>query len=70
MFCLNKVSVFIIIGNGVVNNFLIFFHKSLETKGSAVFCFAQCQKDLDCRDATIDINEHVAIINCRIIKAI
>lgn len=54
----------------MVNNFLIFFHKSLETKGSAVFCFAQCQKDLDCRDATIDINEHVAIINCRIIEAI
>lgn len=56
----------------MVNNFLIFFHKSLETKGSAVFWFffAQCQKDLACRDATIDINEHVAIINCRIIKAI
>lgn len=53
----------------MVNNFLIFFHKSLETKGSAGF-FAQCQKDLACRDATIDINEHVAIINCRIIKAI
>lgn len=34
------------------------------------FFFAQCQKDLACRDATIDINEHVAIINCRIIEAI
>lgn len=47
-----------------------FFHKSLETKRSAGFFFAQCPKDLACRDATIDINEHVAIINCRIIKAI
>lgn len=56
----------------MVNNFLIFFSQVFGNKriGGFLVFFAQCQKDLACRDATIDINEHVAIINCRIIKAI
>lgn len=53
----------------MVNNFLIFF-TSLWKQKDRRFFFAQSQKDLACRDATIDINEHVAIINCRIIEAI
>lgn len=48
----------------------IFFSQVFGNKMIGGFFFAQCQKDLACRDATIDINEHVAIINCRIIEAI
>lgn len=47
-----------------------FFSQVFGNKMIGGFFFAQCPKDLACRDATIDINEHVAIINCRIIEAI